>query len=66
MHADISINIALIGDFTKSEPSEAQQDATNDLIQCGEAGGVLSKDSNIVTSPSMSGKAFYYLIHRRQ
>ncbi|KAK2140079.1 hypothetical protein LSH36_1491g00070 [Paralvinella palmiformis] len=61
---DKSIGVAIIGDFTKSGPSEALQTAMSDLVQCGEAGGTLAQDSNLVTSPSMSGKAFHDAVQR--
>ena len=56
----------MIGDFSKSEPSQALQNALKNLIACGEAVGALTHRSSIATEASMSGKAFDDMVDRCQ
>jgi len=54
----------MIGDFTKSEPSQASQNALKNLITCGQAGEALSRSIDFTTGPKMTGKAFFEMIKR--
>lgn len=59
-----SIGVALIGDFSKTEPSEAAQDALNTLIVCGKETDELTADVKMTSGPQMAGKAFYDMLTR--
>ncbi|KAK2162139.1 hypothetical protein LSH36_103g06087 [Paralvinella palmiformis] len=59
-----SIGVALIGDFSKIEPSQASQDALNSLIVCGKESDKLATGAQMTTGAQMAGKAFYNLLVR--
>ena len=54
----------MIGDYTKLGPSQAVQNALKNLISCGQAAKALSGDAAFITSPEMTGKAFFEMIER--
>jgi len=54
----------VIGDFGKKEPSQALQDALNNLIICGKAAEELTSGARLRTTPAMSGQAFYDMLDR--
>jgi len=58
------LGIGMIGDFTKSEPSQASQNALKSLITCGQAGEALTQSADFTTGPEMTGKAFFEMIKR--
>jgi hypothetical protein len=54
----------MIGDFTKSEPSQASLNALKNLINCGQAGEDLSRSADFTTGPEMTGKAFFEMVKK--
>ena len=54
----------MIGDFNKSEPSEAALNALKKLITCGQSAGALSRDFDVSTTPEISGQALFDMIKR--
>lgn len=58
------VGIGMIGDFSKSEPSQASQNALKNLINCGQAAEAVSRDPEFTTGPEMTGKAFFEMIKR--
>ncbi|KAK2156280.1 hypothetical protein LSH36_217g05108 [Paralvinella palmiformis] len=59
-----SIGVALIGDFSDTEPSQASQDALSSLIVCGKESDELGTDTTMTTGPEMAGEAFYKMLDR--
>ncbi|KAK2155988.1 hypothetical protein LSH36_224g02021 [Paralvinella palmiformis] len=60
----LSVGIGMIGDFTKSEPSQASQNALKNLLSCGQAAEALSRSADFTTGPKMTGKALFEMIKR--
>lgn len=60
----MSVGIGMIGDFSKSEPSQASQNALKNLINCGQAAEAVSRDPEFTTGPEMTGKAFFEMVKR--
>ena len=58
----LSLDIDVIGDFTKLEPSQASQNALKNVISCGQEAEVLSRSADITTDPEMKGNAFFEMI----
>ncbi|KAK2162958.1 hypothetical protein LSH36_89g08019 [Paralvinella palmiformis] len=54
-----SIDVAVVGDFTHTGPSEAAQDSLNRLILCGMRSSKLLYSSQLIVTPSRAGRAFY-------
>ena len=54
----------MIGDFTKSEPSQASLNALKNLINCGQAGEDLSRSADFTTGLEMTGKAFFEMVKK--
>ena len=52
-------DIALIGDFTKTEPSEVAQQSLNKLFLCGISSHMLRRTSRLIVAPFRCGRAFY-------
>ncbi|KAK2162960.1 hypothetical protein LSH36_89g08021 [Paralvinella palmiformis] len=48
----MSIGIAVIGDFTSSEPTQAVQDSLSRLIQCGIRSNYLLYNTKLIVTPS--------------